>query len=48
MSKWKELYELVENSTMDYKDLEAIEFVMAQIELDHQDHRRQRGRNPEF
>lgn len=47
-SKWMQLYDLVDNSVMDYKDLYAIYKLMAEIELDHQDYRRQRGRSPNF
>lgn len=46
--KWDELYELIEESVCDYKELDRIHQLMAEIQIDHQDYRTQRGRNPNF
>lgn len=48
ISKWSQLHQLIDESVMDYKDLEAINKLLAEIELDHRDYRSQRGRNPDF
>lgn len=47
-TKWAQLYKLIDESVMDYKDLDAITEILAEIELDHRDYRTQRGRNPDF